>query len=143
MFDNEKVIKGLEHCIRESEHIDDNPCDGCPYFVSDQYGCERTQMEKDALALLKEECHNCKLECLLQKYDQLKEKYDKLLKEQKTQKFFVDESGKITPLPVVIRCKDCKKYNTDECEIDKLEYSPAYGDWFCADGERKEGRGSE
>ena len=81
-MDKEKVIKGLEHCIRESEHIDDNPCDGCPYFVSDQYGCERTQMEKDALALLKEDCHNCKLECLLQKYDQLKEKYDKLLKEQ-------------------------------------------------------------
>ena len=53
-MDKEKVIKGLEHCIRESEHIDDNPCDGCPYFVSDQYGCERTQMEKDALALLKE-----------------------------------------------------------------------------------------
>jgi hypothetical protein len=37
---------------------------------------------KDALELLKEDCHNCKLECLLQKYDQLKEKYDKLLKEQ-------------------------------------------------------------
>ena len=37
----------------------------------------------------------------------------------------------------LVRCKDCKKYNTDECEIDKLEYSPAYGDWFCADGERK------
>ena len=54
-MDKEKVIKGLEHCIRESEHIDDNPCDGCPYFVSDQYGCERTQMEKDALSLLEEQ----------------------------------------------------------------------------------------
>ena len=54
-MDREKVIKGLEHCIRESEHIDDNPCDGCPYFVSDQYGCERTQMEKDAIALLQEQ----------------------------------------------------------------------------------------
>lgn len=32
--------------------------------------------------LLKEDCHNCKLECLLQKYDELKEKYDSLLKEQ-------------------------------------------------------------
>ena len=32
--------------------------------------------------LLKEDCHNCKLECLLQKYDELKEKYDALLKEQ-------------------------------------------------------------
>lgn len=36
-----------------------------------------------ALELLKEDCHNCKLECLLQKYDELKEKYDALLKEQK------------------------------------------------------------
>ena len=35
----------------------------------------------DALALLKEDCHNCKLECLLQKYDELKEKYDALLEE--------------------------------------------------------------
>lgn len=37
----------------------------------------------------------------------------------------------------VVLCKDCKKYNTDECEIDKLEYSPAYDDWFCGDGEHK------
>jgi hypothetical protein len=36
----------------------------------------------DALALLKKDCHNCKLECLLQKYDELKEKYDALLKEK-------------------------------------------------------------
>jgi hypothetical protein len=54
-MNKEKVIKGLEHCLSESEHIDDNPCKGCPYFVSDQYGCERTQMEKDALALLREQ----------------------------------------------------------------------------------------
>jgi hypothetical protein len=36
----------------------------------------------DALAILKEDCHNCKLECLLQKYDELKEKYDAILKEK-------------------------------------------------------------
>ena len=137
IIDKEKVIKGLEHCIRESEHIDDNPCDGCPYFVSDQYGCERTQMEKDALALLKEDCHNCKLECLLQKYDQLKEKYDELLKEQESQKFFVNESGKITPLPVVVRCKDCKHSSgvSDYWCSAHTEWHD--GDWFCADGERR------
>ena len=118
-MDKEKVIKGLEHCIRESEHIDDNPCDGCPYFVSDQYGCERTQMEKDALALLKE---------------------------QEAQKFFVDESGKITPLPVVVRCKDCKwRGNKKKCIVafvaDKQEFPIFFydnrGNWFCADGERR------
>ena len=43
---------------------------------------EVQNIARSALALLKEDCHNCKLECLLQKYDQLKEKYDKLLKEQ-------------------------------------------------------------
>ena len=43
--------------------------------------CQRWIL-KNALALLKEDCHNCKLECLLQKYDKLKEKYDVLLKEQ-------------------------------------------------------------
>ena len=39
-------------------------------------------LNNDILALLKEDCHNCKLECMLQKYDELKEKYDALLKEQ-------------------------------------------------------------
>ena len=46
---------------------------------------EVQNIAKSALALLKEDCHNCKLECLLQKYDQLKEKYDELLKEQETE----------------------------------------------------------
>lgn len=45
---------------------------------------EVQEIARSALALLKEDCHNCKLECMLQKYDQLKEKYDKLLKEQET-----------------------------------------------------------
>lgn len=56
-----------------------------------------------------------------------------LLKEQAAQKFFVDESGKITPLPVVVRCNDCKF--AEDCEI-----AYRFGeqdDWFCADGERK------
>ena len=65
-----------------------------------------------------------------------------LLKEQETQRFFVDESGKITPLPVVVRCKDCKhgrQYDTNaiDCEYRELATEP---DWFCADGERQEGR---
>lgn len=61
-----------------------------------------------------------------------------LLKEQETQKFFVDESGKIIPLPIVVRCKDCK-HNTSSphnpvCELDV--YRSGGVDWFCADGER-------
>lgn len=67
MVDREKVIKGL----------------GIVSRMLNEMG-RRNEMDivDDALALLKEDCHNCKLECLLQKYDELKEKYDKLLKEQ-------------------------------------------------------------
>ena len=73
-----------------------------------------------------------------------------LLKQQETQKFFVDESGKITPLPVVVRCKDCRWgdrsrngkgeemilcYNGDTGIEDGYLHEP---DWFCAEGERKD-----
>ena len=75
-----------------------------------------------------------------------------LLKEQKKQKFFVDSDGKITPLPDVVRCKDCRWgdrsrngkgeemilcYNGDTGIEDGYLHEP---DWFCAEGERKEGR---
>ena len=69
-----------------------------------------------------------------------------LLKEQAAQKFFVDESGKITPLPVVVRCKDCKhRGNSKKCIVAFVAYKQEFpiffydnrGDWFCADGERK------
>lgn len=50
----------------------------------------------------------------------------------------IDAQTTIDAVPVV-RCKDCKwfggKYN-DYCFRD--EYNHA-GDWFCADGERREG----
>ena len=52
MTDREKVVNGIEHCKRESEHIYDNPCVGCPY--SGEYKCTNNLLE-DALALLKEQ----------------------------------------------------------------------------------------
>ena len=66
-----------------------------------------------------------------------------LLKKQEAQKFFVDESGKITPLPVVVRCKDCKYAPGNKegytCKIRDIlgmyMKNPDY--FFCADGERK------
>ncbi len=61
-----------------------------------------------------------------------------LLKEQEKQKFFVDESGKITPLPVVVRCKDCKKRYTVLCIQEEAGNVNNSDDWFCADGERKD-----
>lgn len=82
MPDREKVIKGLEECSK----ADFNPCVDrvCPYAPKNTNNfCNcRIHLLIDALALLKEDCHNCKLECLLQRYDELKEKYDKLLTEQ-------------------------------------------------------------
>jgi len=48
----------------------------------------------------------------------------------------------------VVRCKDCKhgqyeEWDNGEC-IDKTVYCDGYGihkpDWFCGDGDRKEGR---
>ena len=71
-MDREKVMSWLEG-LAEPDWRD---------FHSDS---EVQNIAKSAIALLKEDCHNCKLECLLQKYDQLKEKYDELLKEQETE----------------------------------------------------------
>ena len=70
-----------------------------------------------------------------------------LLKDQETQKFFVDESGKITPLPVVVRCKDCKhRGDRNKCIVafvaEKQEMPYFFydnrGEWFCADGVRRD-----
>ena len=52
-------------------------------------------------------------------------------------------SGKIIPKGELVRCKDCKWYhqafaNEGRCvNHDNVFHKP---DWFCADGERKEGR---
>ena len=71
-MDRKKVMSWLEGLTRPDWHK----------FHSDT---EVQVIAESALALLKEDCHNCKLECLLQRYDQLKEKYDKLLKEQEAE----------------------------------------------------------
>ena len=79
-------------------------------------------------------------------YDQLMRDALALLKEQKEQKFFVDKSGKITPLPVVVRCKDCKHWSAERInDYNKckrwinvgVKNFATMGDWFCADGEHK------
>lgn len=74
-----------------------------------------------------------------------------MLKEQGAQKFFVDESGKITPLPVVVRCKDCANGEVYTQSWDGVQYVECHAheeegydhedghplDWFCADGKRR------
>ena len=73
-MDRDKIVKGLEDI---QKHLDT----GYSFAIS-----WKSKLIRDAIALLKEDCHNCKLECLLHKYDELKEKYDALLKEQDNEK---------------------------------------------------------
>ena len=101
MTDREKVIKGL----------------GIVSRMFNEMG-RRNEMDivDDALALLKEDCHNCKLECLLQKYDELKEKYDALLKEQEAVAPEKEHSGScITWWNVCGNCKTAINPNDKYC----------------------------
>jgi len=50
MIDIENVIKALECCLKESDHLYSNPCNGCPYEGRECID----RMKTDALALLKE-----------------------------------------------------------------------------------------
>ena len=69
MIERDKVIKVYEDFVNGYE---------C-FCTSDDYEYE---MHKAVLAMLKEDCHNCKLECLLQKYDECINDALELLKEQ-------------------------------------------------------------
>ena len=79
MIDREKVIYNLgiiSVCCKNRQNIK-------AYDEIDrEMYADWEEIIENTIDLLKEDCHNCKLECLMQKYDQLKEKYDKLLKEQ-------------------------------------------------------------
>ena len=62
-----------------------------------------------------------------------------LLKEKDTVEHALNvlrENGWTMEKPIV-RCKDCKKHNTMNCYCNAWQISD---DWFCADGERQEGR---
>jgi hypothetical protein len=124
MPDREKVIKGLEICIpMKYETNEEKECrhEQCPYGRENykpMNGCFWDLMS-DALVLLKE---------------------------QEAQKFFVDESGKVTSFPVVVRCKDCKhRGDRHKCIVafvaEKQEMPYFFydnrGEWYCADGERR------
>lgn len=120
MTDREKIIKGTEICLSGGTP---QRCIECPYHND---GCDRQRMI-DTLELLKEQetanlykCPNC---------------------------------GTWVSAENVVRCKDCKHgspYCTEDvCGETLIECNrPDLGDvieihgwkWFCADGERKEGR---
>ena len=112
----EKVIKGLECCTRYEVGKQLNNCLDCPYVEPigfNQFRCKSQEMKEDALALLKEQ-------------------------------------------PEIVRCKDCKWWDKKDganygyCHACKHGYYSDHweigiyrtykGDFFCSDGERKEGR---
>lgn len=120
-------------------------------------------MEKVIKALetcRKTDCANCEYNTEVCLIDEIISDALELLKEQRKQKFFVDAEGKITPLPIVfpncplkeqekiVRCKDCKHGKIHGIDVEcvaheEVSYDPEPWhplDWFCADGERKEGR---
>ena len=78
MMDRETVITHLQIIHTWAEFARERDLQ----FFTQKHLMDIAQWADDAIALLKEDCHNCKLECLLQKYDELKEKYDALLKKQ-------------------------------------------------------------
>ena len=112
-MDMEKVIKGLR-CIKGDLIL----CVDCAYSDGNGHGT-----------------YSCKAFCA---NDAIA-----LLKKQEEQRFFVDESGKITPLPVVVRCKDCvfgKREKNDSTGMTWIycghhrENRPE--EWFCSSGSR-------
>ena len=106
MADREKVVKDLEECLSAS-------CRGYRPRLSCPYNDEEWDIMRDALALVKEDCHNCKIECLLQRYDELKAKYDALLKEQEA----------VEPINSygTFRCGNCRNI---------VGYNDGHGRWY-------------
>lgn len=109
MADIEKVIKGLECCIKQGEQgiLD---CDyDCPYGEhGNRLDCW-IKMNRDALAMLKEQ-------------DAKKQISDDI---HETAKQFRQ---------TIVRCKDCRHY--ENCEVNDLLLNHENG--YCSDGERKE-----
>ena len=109
---NEKLVKVID-ALDHCVRID---CNHCPYRGDDNGGWNCHEMQNDAIELLKfykEHEHEVCANCPVDKdYEE------------------------------VIRCKDCKRRGTYQCPVyvggDGMCSEP--DDWFCADGERKEGR---
>ena len=97
------------------------------------------QWSDDAIELLKEqEDLGTELTNAVELIHKKNERIEKLLKEQEKQKFFVDESGNVTPLPVVVRCKDCLwNSGTEEKPYCQHHDAPRNPNWFCASGEKQ------
>ena len=119
-------VKRALHCRGQDLMIDPPACDQCEYHfeMPNGSGCDFRRLCRDAAEMIKSS-KLVRTEHALY-----------TVHEPKEQKFLVDSDGKITPLPVVVRCKDCKWRGTKACFC-KAEVEDT---WFCSEGERKEGR---
>ena len=127
--DREKVIKGLDSCEKigrlgmTCEEVD------CPYYEDNSRLMCWIDVLHDAIELLKEQEtveHAKEVLC--------KNGWEKM-------RYPAGTIGKWDD-PEIVRCKDCKHCDTDTlehcwCMILARSREP---DWFCADGERQEGR---
>lgn len=113
MADMDKVIRALHCCA----HTDGSDCIYCPYDHNDE-DCTAL-MSMDVLELLKEQ-------------------------KAKTEKLIGFINGFSKDAVPVVRCKDCKHQNwvnaETGCIVCKIGRGTNAPDWFCADGESKEGR---
>ena len=103
---------------------------------------DREKVIKALETCRKTDCANCEYSTEVCLIDEIISDALALLKEQEKQKFFVDESGKITPLPVVVLCNDCKYYQQSPETVtsfwkpcDEVHTEPNY---FCWCGKRKD-----
>lgn len=53
-----------------------------------------------------------------------------------------DKTGCVLDMRPLVLCKDCKHWDAKKNECNNInsymQYRPCFGDWFCADGERKD-----
>ena len=137
MLHRKNVIKGLEHCFHGQECCGDTEC---PYFIehlSDGCCLEDCQenLKADVIALLNEQDEEIKrlkgeLHGFGDLFQALSEKTESVIDEQQK----------------IVLCKDCKYCSSEirdgiqfaKCEL-KHNWMPQ-AEWFCADGERREGR---
>jgi hypothetical protein len=147
MPDREKVIAGLTMLV---DRKNDDTCEGL----------KCCNIAEDALALLKEQEEIIKeseemaelFNDAVARCRKYMEKYGVIpIKLEQKKRFLVTEKGEWIPLDKdtdvpnkVVRCKDCKYGEVSivpwsqnhYCKRQKLVHEP---DWFCADGEQKEG----
>ena len=117
-IDSEKVIKDLDECLRSS-------CRGFRPRLSCPYNDDEWDIMRDAFAMLKEQEQAMKekdgtISNLIAQIKEISQCYER-----------------------VVRCKDCDNRECDGragtivCGITGESHDRL---WFCADGERKEGR---